>query len=136
MGTGKTTIAVAAAYLAGCQRVAVLCPPHLTRKWQREIEATLPGAHTVIAKSISDLMRLPTLAGRPLYVVISREQAKLSYRWMAAVVERPLVQDGCVLLDEDGLPIRQARCPACFLPALDKDGLPLEREQLERKKQP
>src|SRR5690606_32045003 len=32
MGTGKTTIATGAAYLAGFRRVLVLTPPHLVRK--------------------------------------------------------------------------------------------------------
>ena len=38
MGTGKTFIAAAAAHMAGFRRVLVLCPPHLTRKWKREVE--------------------------------------------------------------------------------------------------
>jgi len=44
MGTGKSLIAAAAAYLAGFRRVFVLCPPHLVKKWQREIVQTVPGA--------------------------------------------------------------------------------------------
>ena len=35
MGTGKTTIGAAAAYLAGFRAVLVLCPPQLVPKWQR-----------------------------------------------------------------------------------------------------
>ena len=42
MGTGKTFIAAAAAHAAGFKRVLVLCPPHLTRKWKREVEETIP----------------------------------------------------------------------------------------------
>ncbi|HVC34640.1 MAG TPA: hypothetical protein VNL16_14110, partial [Chloroflexota bacterium] len=34
MGTGKTLIAAAAAYLAGCRRIFVMAPPHLVRKWR------------------------------------------------------------------------------------------------------
>ena len=45
MGTGKTFIAAAAAHMAGFRRVLVLCPPHLVRKWKREVEETVPGAH-------------------------------------------------------------------------------------------
>ena len=44
MGTGKTFIAAGAALMAGFKRILVLCPPHLTRKWKREVEATVPGA--------------------------------------------------------------------------------------------
>ena len=46
MGTGKTFIATAAAHMAGFGRVLVLCPPHLTRKWKREVEETTPTATT------------------------------------------------------------------------------------------
>ncbi len=134
MGTGKTTIAAAAAHLAGFRRVLVLCPPHLVRKWQREILATVPGAGAAIVRTITDLRRLPFLGGHPLFVVLSREQAKLSYRWSPAVVERLAVVNGQLLRDDDGEPVRRLCCPACFAPALDNEGLPLEREQLERKK--
>ena len=40
MGTGKTFIAAAAAYMAGFKRVLVLGPPHLVPKWKREVEMT------------------------------------------------------------------------------------------------
>jgi len=135
MGTGKTTIAAAAAHLAGFRRVLVLCPPHLVRKWQREIVATVPGAGAAIVRTITDLQRLPFLGGQPLFVVLSREQAKLSYRWSPAVIERLAVVNGQLLRGEDGEPTRRLCCPACFAPALDNEGLPLEHEQLERKKQ-
>ena len=89
MGTGKTFIAAAAAHLAGFKRVLVLCPPHLVPKWKREVEMTVPGARAVIVKSITDLERLRLSVGSgPLFAVMSREKAKLSYRWMPAVIER------------------------------------------------
>ena len=81
MGTGKTTIAAAAAHLAGFRRVLVLCPPHLVRKWQREVLATVPGAGAAIVRTLTDLERLSLLGGRPLFAILSRERAKLSYRW-------------------------------------------------------
>ena len=87
MGTGKTFIAAAAAHLAGFKRVLVLCPPHLVPKWKREVEMTVPGARAVIVKSITDLERLRLSTGSgPLFAVMSREKAKLSYRWMPAVI--------------------------------------------------
>ena len=135
MGTGKTTIGVAAAFLAGLESVVVLCPPHLVRKWQREIVATVPGANTAIVRSISDLRRLKSAPRRPLFVVLSREQAKLSYRWSAAVVDRLSIERGRALREEDGDFIRRSCCPACFTPVLDDEGLPLSREELERKKE-
>ena len=95
MGTGKTFIGTAAAYMAGFQRVLVLCPPHLVPKWKREVEMTVPGAKAVIVRSITDLERLRLVVGSgPLFAVMSRERAKLSYRWKAAVEHRWAVPTG------------------------------------------
>lgn len=69
MGTGKTTIGAAAAHLAGFRSVLVLCPPHLVRKWQREIVATVPLAKTAIVTSVSDLNQLRRPDGAPLYAI-------------------------------------------------------------------
>lgn len=133
MGTGKTTIGTAAAALAGFERVLVLCPPHLVRKWQREVKATVPSAGAVIVRSINDLERVRHAGGWPLFVILSREQAKLSYRWKPATAMR-VVNDGRTLRDEDGLPMPRSCCPACFAPVVDDEGVPLEEADLRRKK--
>ena len=89
MGTGKIFIGAAAAHATGFRRVLVLCPPHLTRKWKREAEETVPQAHAAIVTSITDLERLRLSVGpAPLFAVMSRERAKLSYRWSPAVIQR------------------------------------------------
>jgi len=67
--------------VAGSRRVLVLCPPHLVRKWQREVLATVPGAGAAIVRTITDLERLPLLGGRPLFAILSRECA--SPLWQA-----------------------------------------------------
>ncbi|MBE7520654.1 MAG: ATP-dependent helicase [Thermoflexaceae bacterium] len=134
MGTGKTTIGTAAAALAGFERILVLCPPHLVRKWQREVKATVPAANAVIVRTISELNRLDRVGGWPLFVILSREQAKLSYRWKPATVSRYLSRDGGVVLDERGQPLRMPCCPSCFTPVVDDEGLPLEEADLARKK--
>ena len=88
MGTGKTFIG-AAAHATGFRRILVLCPPHLTRKWKREAEETVPQARAAIVTSITDLERLRLSVGpAPLFAVMSRERAKLSYRWSPAVIQR------------------------------------------------
>ena len=136
MGTGKTFIAASAAHMAGFRRVLVLCPPHLTRKWKREVEDTVPDARAVIVASITDLERLRLSHGTgPLFVVMSRERAKLSYRWLPAVVERWATVDGRLVRDEETLePFRVPCCPDCFAPIVDKDGLPLTLKDLGRRK--
>ena len=136
MGTGKTFIGAAAAHMAGFQRVLVLCPPHLTKKWKREVEQTVPFARAVIVTSITDLEKLRLSVGSgPLFVVMSRERAKLSYRWKAAVIERWAVSKGRLVRDEEtGEPFRVPCCPDCTAQITDKDGVPLTDEDLNRRK--
>ncbi len=136
MGTGKTFIAASAAYMAGFRRVLVLCPPHLTRKWKREVEETVPGARAVIVASITDLEQLRTATGNdPLFAVMSRERAKLSYRWQPAVVERWATTGGRLARDEEtGEPFRVPCCPDCHTQVVDKDGVPLSGRDLARRK--
>ncbi len=136
MGTGKTFIAASAAHMAGFRRILVLCPPHLTRKWKREVEETVPDARAIIVASITDLEKLRLSHGRgPLFAVMSRERAKLSYRWLPAVVERWATAGGKLVRDEETLqPIRVPCCPDCFEPIVDKDGLPLTQQDLARRK--
>ena len=136
MGTGKTFIAAGAAHMAGFKRILVLCPPHLTRKWKREVEATVPGARAAIVTSITDLERLRLSIGSgPLFVVMSRERAKLSYRWQPAVVRRWAASGGRLIRDEEtGEPFRVPCCPICTAQIVDKDGVPLTDEDLSRRK--
>ena len=136
MGTGKTFIATAAAHMAGFGRVLVLCPPHLTRKWKREVEETVPHARAAIVSSITDLERLRLHQGSgPLFAVMSRERAKLSYRWSPAVVQRWARARGRLVRDEEtGDPFTIPCCPSCNLHVVDKDGVPLTQEEMSRKK--
>ena len=136
MGTGKTFIGAAAAHMAGFQRILVLCPPHLTKKWKREVEQTVPFARAAIVTSITDLEKLRLSVGSgPLFVVMSRERAKLSYRWKAAVIERWAVSKGRLVRDEEtGEPFRVPCCPDCTAQIVDKDGVPLTDADLNRRK--
>ena len=141
MGTGKTLIGAAAAYMAGFQRILVLCPPHLVRKWKREVEETVPFTRAVIVTSITDLVRLRLSVGSgPLFAVMSRERAKLSYRWSPALVERWATAGyngfgGRLVRDEEtGEPFRIPCCPSCYGQVVDKDGVPLTDAELNRRK--
>ena len=136
MGTGKTFIGAAAAYMAGFQRVLVLCPPHLVPKWKREVEQTVPGARAAVVESITDLERLRLSIGSgPLFVVMSRERAKLSYRWKAAVIQRWAVSKGRLVREKKtGEPFRVPCCPGCTTQVVDRDGVPLTDRDLNRRK--
>ena len=138
----KTFIGAAAAHMAGFQRILVLGPPHLVPKWKREVEMTVPGARAVIVKSITDLERLRLSIGSgPLFAIMSREKAKLSYRWMPAVTLRWAVSGGTedrparlIREEETGEPFRVPCCPDCTAQIVDKDGVPLTDADLNRRK--
>ena len=142
MGTGKSFIGAAAAYMAGFQRILVICPPHLVPKWKREVEMTVPGARAAVVESITDLERLRLSIGPgPLFAVMSREKAKLSYRWKAAVIQRWAVSGGTetrparlIREEETGEPFRIPCCPVCTAQVVDKDGVPLTDKVLNRRK--
>ena len=136
MGTGKTFIGAAAAHMAGFRRVLVLCPPHLVPKWKREVEQTVPGARAAIVESITDLERLRfSIGSGPLFAVMSRERAKLSYRWEAAVIYRWATSKGRLVRDEEtGEPFRVPCCPDCTAQITDKDGVPLTDADLNRRR--
>ena len=128
MGTGKTYIGAAAAHMAGFQNILVLVPPHLVNKWKREIEMTVPWARAAIVKTITDLKKLsmPAPTAGPRFTIISRETAKLSYRWQAAYITRLLVTN------KGGYSINC--CPGCYRQILDKENLPVSTKEIERKK--
>ena len=136
MGTGKTFIGAAAAFVAGFRRVLIICPPHLTRKWKREVEQTVPDARAVIVASITDLERLRLSVGTgPLFAVMSRERAKLSYRWKAAVIYRWASSRGRLIREEEtGERFRVPCCPSCTAQVVDKDGVHLTDRDLNRRK--
>ncbi len=136
MGTGKTFIGAGAAYMAGFRRVLIICPPHLTKKWKREVEQTVPGARAAVVTSITDLERLRLSVGSgPLFAVMSRERAKLSYRWKAAVTYRWATSKGRLIrLEETGEPFRVPCCVDCTAQVTDKDGVPLTDAVLNRRK--
>jgi len=135
MGSGKSLVAAAAAYLAGCRRVLVVCPPHLVRKWRREILQTVPGARVALVRTITDLERARSLGGGVAFVVCSRERAKLGYRWSPAAVARP-ARDGAggLARNEAGQLVRVLCCPSCYTPAVDDDDVPLTWADLRAKK--
>jgi len=134
MGSGKTFIAAAAVFLAGQRRAVILCPPHLVRKWQREIMVTVPGAQVAIVRTIGELERARRLSGDFICVVLSREHAKLGARWRPAVVQRPVRDAGHLLRDDRGEVLRLCCCPRCFASVVDEQEVPLDLAALRARK--
>ena len=115
MGSGKTIMGIATALLIKENpRVLVLCPPHLVRKWIKEIKETFPSGKVV---NLNGKDCLPILEGlrrsgpvvTPEFYVIGRERAKTTFQWRPAVVSGRL----------------ENFCPKCGNLLLDKDDLPL-----------
>ena len=136
MGTGKTFIALAAAHMANFKRPLVLCPPHLTRKWKREVEMTIPGVPAAIVSSITDLERLRAYdPGTALVTIMSRERAKLSYRWKPSYLlhytARGNRRPGNPRPGETHLWLS---CPDCYRMIADKEGVPLSESDMSKKR--
>ena len=116
-GSGKTFMSIIAATMANCRRVLVICPPHLTEKWAREVGMTVDRP-AIILTSISDIEATRNCEG---FFILSRERAKLGPHWKPTVMLRRIG------------PERQCCCPNCGQPVMDK-GIPMSVAMLERKK--
>lgn len=135
MGVGKTAVSIAVAYLLGMKNTLVLCPPHLVQKWEK-IRMTLPACEVIQVRSITGLCRsYRNPASKPRFFILSRERAKLSYRWKPAVLSLKRI----LLMEEEGRTKRAAlsilACPACFAEVKDRDGIPFSLDQLGRRKE-
>ncbi|MEE9549205.1 MAG: DEAD/DEAH box helicase [Candidatus Binatia bacterium] len=119
MGLGKTYISIAASSALGYTKTLVVCPPHLVGKWKREVKLTLPRAHVEIAEKIADIERALRLRREPLFVILSREKAKLGYYWK-----------GHAQTQKDGT----LACPKCRTMILDRDEVPLTEQALNKKR--
>lgn len=90
-GVGKTFLsqAIAQGHSRGGYRALVLCPPHLTGKWEREIRATVKNAHVHHIESYKDLLNVVRDAppfGRGWWIV-SNTKAKMGPKWRPAFAQ-------------------------------------------------
>ena len=137
MGTGKTFVAAATSYLTGFKRILVLCPPQMPSKWQEEIADTIPNSKPMIAQRITDLelaRKRVMPDGVPLFVIMSRERAKLSYQWEPAFQWVWGTSNGKLLRNKAGEPYRLIACPACHELVLNKDNVPMPPGPLKNKR--
>ncbi len=93
-GSGKTKIGLAAltaSHLAAGKKKTfnvVLCPSHITEKWVREVEETVPDAFAGIVTSIRELKKLYRAyekGNRTAYAILSKERARDGYMRAPAV---------------------------------------------------
>lgn len=118
-GSGKTklgTVAIAAtaAALYAQQKSdglfktfnVVLCPSHVTKKWVREVEETVPNTFAAVVHSIQEfdqLYRMYERGTKSCFAIISKEKARDGYMRAPAVIRRRWNRDG--LFVERKIPI-------------------------------
>lgn len=130
MSTGKTLLGGAVAALLQSTRTLILCPPHLTIKWSNELRDLLPGVHIAIIRSIADIRAfaaLPTSSQWPLFAILSRERAKLSYAKRPALI----AQTHRTILNDEVTIYQLYLCPQCGMRVDTKDEIPVTPRTLK-----
>lgn len=126
MGVGKTGCAIAACALSRHRKVIVICPGHLVKKWIREIGA-MTGQIAVTARSLSDVDAF--FKGGTVWLVLSKETAKLGARWRGAAVPTRFR----VMHDEKMEHIPALACPQCGRMVM-KGEMPAYQSDLDARK--
>ena len=91
-GSGKTKIgaSVLTAHRNGKKSFnVVLCPSHVTKKWVREIEETLPNTKAAVMYNMADIDRAVDehkKGNESTYIILSKERARDGYMRQPAVV--------------------------------------------------
>ncbi len=150
MGSGKTILGIATAHVIKAMKVLVCCPPHLVKKWEREIRLTIQDVDVVHLRDIADMYGLEKIRSvgvtKPLFCVVSRERAKLGFGWKPAAVLRKLKDtERTTGLRPKKLASLKERvaciatvevlaCPKCGWLLRDDEGIYLTWEDLKRKK--
>lgn len=84
-GSGKTKIGSAAlsAHQNGKKSInVVMCPSHVTKKWVREIEETIPNAKAAVVHNLSEIDKAfeeYELGNKTMYLILSKERARDGY---------------------------------------------------------
>lgn len=125
MGTGKSFCSIATAHLHADGKpyaALVVCPPHLTKKWAREIKRTVPLAYIVHISTWEQWMLL-SRASRdkvqgPTWFITPISKAKLGADWKAAAI----------LNKCSGLLV----CPRCYRPVTNSKGDHVDAQWLSK----
>lgn len=136
-GSGKSkigTVAIAAASLFAHQQAVkqaktfnlVLCPSHITEKWVREIEETVPNTFAAVVHNPGELDHLYQMyqrGSKSCFAILSKEKARDGYMRAPAVIYRrwnrealpvernPPLHDGADISGDPHHPV--FCCPSC-----------------------
>jgi hypothetical protein len=132
MGTGKSQVSISTislfsiiSHFQNLQRILVLCPPHLTSKWEREITSVLTDVRLVQLRELSQLIRLKELKpAKPAtheFWILSRERAKLNHSWKPVWTKRAgkYACPSCGVFFEEQKPLsdrKREKCQECKEP--------------------
>lgn len=112
-GSGKSKIgatALVASHMAQGKAKTfnvVLCPSHITEKWVREVEETIPNSFAGIITSINELKkfyRAYQKGGRTAFAILSKERARDGYMHYPSVHWNPR--------------LKVFQCPHCHAPIM------------------
>ena len=119
MGTGKTFMGLAVAYLIPkpTKRILIQCPGHLVKKWLREAEETIPGCicFNMNNKSMEQLLAHKLNPIKPVGTeiwVIGKERAKLHFQRK----RQTIILRGAECCPECGKPVESPesnKAPSC-----------------------
>lgn len=104
MGVGKTLISIAASHICGHKKNVVVCPTHLTKKWEKEVNSALGKGSACIARTLVDIDRFFADPSKR-FLVVSKERAKLGSKWRFAANSK--------MLEIDGRTLQVHGCPKC-----------------------
>jgi len=109
MGSGKTTMALAALALLDAFPALIMCDPHMVEKWMREAKEVVPGIQIMELRrlgghqpqQVNDVERFfesyeKGLLGKKAIAVIAHTTAKLGSGWRHSYVKRRI--NGIVVL--------------------------------------
>jgi len=102
MGTGKTIMAIATAAVLsaeGFNRHLVICPPHLTAKWAREIKETMSNARVWVLNGPDTIRKLiglremldqAPIQNGPEFFIMGRVRMRMGFHWRPSIGKRKL----------------------------------------------
>ncbi len=117
MGVGKTIMGPAVAACIEAKRIIVMCPPHLTAKWEREIRHVIPNVRVMQLKKISDVdafFAQDASIERPVYGVMKETSARAGsgwehcYQWCGGVRHKSAHKRKKLVVEYDSALVRMA----------------------------
>ena len=142
MGSGKTIMGLAVAYLLNAKRVLVLCPGHLVDKWAREAKETIPSVvvHDLDNRGLGELIDLKVNKLRKpkeMHIfILGQNRAKLHHAVETAYIKTAdgmyrCPDCGSIIEDESVIEAlirgKKAKCPVCKTPLYQSTPIPYKR---------